>query len=192
MAKKRKYNDTSSFGKDYEISSDKENIIFGMYFNNELTPELLDKISKYKKVSFGHFFDQDINCLSKFDNIKELRLDAHFNHEITRWPKNLEILKFDAWDYFSDGYCLYNYELKNLPPIKEIMLGTHFNKSIDNLPDSIEKIFFVRSSHFELKINKLPKNLKKLHLGRHHKINDIFPDKSIIPKDIEWINDWCD
>ena len=190
MNKKRKYNDTNSFGEDYEFSSDEEYIIFDMFFNKALTPELLDKISKCTKVVFEHFFDQDINCLSKFDNIKELRLDAHFNHKITRWPKNLEILKFDAWDYLSDGYCLYDYELKNLPPIKEIMLGTHFNKSIDNLPDSIEKIFFVRSSHFELKINKLPKNLKKLHLGRHHKINDIFSDKSIIPKDIEWINSW--
>ena len=90
-----------------------------------------------------------------------MKLDAKFNTPVTKWPSQLKTLKFEAWDYLADGFCIFNHKLQNLPnELKELMLGTFYNQDINDLPDSIEKLYFARSTHYTQPIYKLPKNLK--------------------------------
>ena len=44
---------------------------------------------------------------------------------------------------------------------------------IANLPDSIETLYIERSSHLDHPINKLPNNLKRIHLGRYGRYNKL-------------------
>ena len=43
------------------------------------------------------------------DNIEILVLSSEFNNPVLKWPNNLKILKFDACDYFFNGYCKFNH-----------------------------------------------------------------------------------
>ena len=64
---------------------------------------------------------------------------------------------------------------------KKEELNKDINHNIDDLPDSIEKLYFTRSTHFNHPINKLPKNLKYINLGRFtiRSFNNIIPNRNI-------------
>ena len=77
-----------------------------------------------------------VSSIDKFpDSIKKLNLGYAFNKQISKYPKNLEVLMFER----------------------------SFNQPINNLPDSIK--FLQLSENFNLQINKFPKNLKFLVLN---------------------------
>ena len=163
-----------------DVLDNKHRIIFNDDFNEFLDTNLLNILQNYQIVIFGMNFNQNIDCLP--DNIEKLVLSVEFNNPVIKWPNNLKVLKFDAWDYFSNGYCKFNHKLVNLPNIKELMIGTFYNHDIDDLPDSIEKLYFTRSTHFNHPINKLPKNLKYINLGRFtvRSRNKIIPNKELL------------
>ena len=163
-----------------EQVDNKHKIIFNNDYNEPLDIHILNILKNYEIVIFGMNFNQNIDNLP--NNIEILVLDAEFNNPVLKWPNNLKVLKFDACDYSFNGYCKFNHKLINLPNIKELMIGTFYNHNIDNLPDSIEKLYFTRSTHFNQPINKLPKNLKYINLGRFtiRSFKDIIPNKDIL------------
>lgn len=76
-------------------------------------------------------------------------------------------------EYYLQNFIEYNEEcgdwfdfIKTLQysDIKWIKFGENFNNSIDDLPDDIEYIYFDDASSFKQKVNKYPKNLKKITL----------------------------
>ena len=170
-----------------DILNNKNKIIFNDNFNEPLDNYLLNILQNYQIVIFGMNFNQNIDYLP--DNIEILVLSSEFNKPVLKWPSNLKVLKFDACDYFFNGYCKFNHKLVNLPNIKELMIGTFYNHNIDDLPDSIEKLYFTRSTHFNHPINKLPKNLKYINLGRFtiRSFNNIIPNKELL-KNIKFID----
>lgn len=76
--------------------------------------------------------------------------------------------EFDDW---------FDFIHKTLPQsnIKWIKLGEGFNNSIDDLPDDIEYIYFNDATNFNQKINKFPKNLKKITLWGFNPIINQLP-----------------
>ena len=169
------------------ILDNQKKIVFNDDFNEPLDNYLLNILKNYQIVVFGMNFNQNIDNLP--DNIEILVLSSEFNKPVLKWPYNLKVLKFDACDYLLNGYCKYNHKLVNLPNIKELMIGTFYNHNIDDLPDSIEKLYFTRSTHFNHPINKLPKNLKYINLGRFtiRSFNNIIPNKELL-KNIKFID----
>ena len=76
--------------------------------------------------------------------------------------------EFDDW---------FDFIYKTLPQsnIKWVKFGADFNNSIDDLPDDIEYIYFNDATNFNQKINKFPKNLKKITLWGFSPITNQLP-----------------
>jgi len=84
------------------------------------------------------------------------------------------LLDYSQFLSYSDEHCgeecnkvcggWFNFIHKILPQskLKWVKFGKSFNNSIDDLPDDIEYIYFDDATSFNQKINKFPKNLKKL------------------------------
>jgi hypothetical protein len=99
--------------------------------------------------------------------------------------KEMEL--FDP-DYIAINYrqfLCYNEEFDNwfnfihitLPQsnIKWVKFGVDFNNSLDDLPDDIEYIYFDDATNFNQKVNKFPKNLKKITLWGFNPIINQLP-----------------
>ena len=59
-------------------------VIFDDYFNQELTPEILKFLSKYKRVKFGWYFDQPLDNLSQF--LTHLTFGYEFDQPVNYLP----------------------------------------------------------------------------------------------------------
>ena len=99
--------------------------------------------------------------------------------------KEMEL--FDSDNILSDNsqFLCYNEEFDNwfnfihitLPQsnIKWVKFGVDFNNSLDDLPDDIEYIYFDDATNFNQKVNKFPKNLKKITLWGFNPIINQLP-----------------
>ncbi len=103
-------------------------------------------------------FNHPINNLPL--NLQELFLSGEFNQSIDFLPINLKTL------YINSSF---NHTIDNLPiGLHKIFFSNYsnFNNRIDNLPDTIEEI--VLPDKYDIMINKLPRNLKKIKINKNY------------------------
>ena len=94
----------------YKIEGD--TVIFDDKFNDVLTEDILNEISKYPKIEFGWNFNQRIDNL--YQGLESLKLNGLFNQPIDNLPQGL----------------------------KKLNISGYFNQPIDFLPSSLEKLIF--------------------------------------------------
>lgn len=135
---------------DYSILKDVESIHLPIYFNQPL-PRLPNHI---KSISFGHYFNQNINDLFDFEN------------------SLIEEISFGSGDYSSS---LFDIDVEKFPPqLKRLYLYSNSSRIL-NLPDNLEILSITKE--YENAFEKFPSNLKKVEFNREIKthINNL-PD----------------
>jgi len=149
-----------------------------------------------KSIELSDKFNQSIDFLPNGLTNLQFSKNSVFNMLITRWPNELEILRF------GDNF---NTPLYSLPPNLKILefgnnfnqpinpliypkklftisFGNAFNQYIDDLPDSVENIKL--GSDFNQEIFYLPRNLKYIEFGSNFNKKNIF---NIFPQSIKKI-----
>lgn len=186
----------------FNLKNDK-NIIFNDNFNEDLfngsplIPHGIERLTFGKNfnkplgyIGFGSYlplsvksielsdkFNQSIDFLPNGLTNLQFSKNSVFNMLITRWPYELEILRFG--DKFNSPLYSLPPNLKILEfgnnfnqPINSLIyprklftisFGNAFNQYIDDLPDSVENIKL--GSDFNQEISYLPRNLKYIEFG---------------------------
>ena len=138
-------------------------IIFNNNFNQELTPEILEFLSKHKRVQFGKRFNQSIDNLPNSITHIKFVWDSSFNHPLDNLPISLKSLVFNGWSKF-------NYPLDNLPDFLEhLETGSRFNHLIDNLPRSLITIKF--GTCFNQSVNNIPRTVKNIFIEQRSRFS---------------------
>lgn len=138
-------------------------IVFGKYFNSSIKLNCLP--SKLKYLVFGECFNKVLSQNVLPTTLISLIFGKYFNQilDIMILPESLLYLKFGE---------KFNKDLKqNILPNSLITLEfdkySNFNKKIKKniLPNSIIKMIFGKIYNHELKLGRLPNNLKYLEVG---------------------------
>ena len=116
-------------------------VVFNERFNQKLTPDIIEFLSKYQKIKFGDYFNQLVDNLP--NSLTHLKFGWNFDQSVNNLPNSLTHLKFGK-DF--------NQAVDNLPEsLIHLKLGEMFNQPVDNLPNSIIKLTLVTSSRkFEI------------------------------------------
>ena len=86
------------------IEKDEEEwVVFNPDFNQELTPEVINFLSKHQRVEFGEKFNQSVDNLP--ESITHLKFGKFFNQEVKNLPDSLINLEFGT--YFNQPICYY-------------------------------------------------------------------------------------
>ena len=67
-------------------------IIFNNEFNSTLTPEIIDLLSKYKRVKFGNRFNQPVDNLP--DSLEWIMFSVDFNQSVDKLPNSLKSISW--------------------------------------------------------------------------------------------------
>ena len=96
-------------------------VVFNEMFNEELTPDIIQFLSKYKRVKFGEKFNQPVDIPDKDSpdgkssilpqSLTHLEFGGKFNKPINMFPSSLKELKISK---------KYQYPLQNNIVIKKI------------------------------------------------------------------------
>ena len=140
-------------------------VIFEDYFNEELTPEIINFLSNYQRVKFGWYFNQPIHEDSSTGkssilpkSILYLELCFHFNQSVDNLPSCLTHLKFGN---------SFNQPVDNLPnSLTYLEFGNYFNQPVYNLPELLTVLVF--GNNFNQPINKFPNSLKKIEIPKNY------------------------
>ena len=133
--------------------------------------------TKLTHLVFGEEFNQSVNYLPP--SLTHLFFGYSFNKSVDALPNKLLFISFGNQ---------FNKTIDNLPHgITEIEFGYNFSQSIDKLSYKVETIIFKRKEFaknnlndtdkiklYNIKINKLPSNLKKIYLPNYYDFNDIY------------------
>ena len=177
----------------------KEWVVFETQFNDELTPDIIQFLSKHNKIRFpwDSYFNKSVNNLP--NSITHLYFGSWFNQPVNRFPDSLLDLEFglhfnqlvdnlpNSLTHLEFGYG-FNQPINFLPDsLKYLKLGSNFNQSLENLPASLIRIEF--GDMYDKPITDLPNNIREIKIGRYmdEKILKKFPlslQKLIVPGDI--------
>jgi hypothetical protein len=148
-------------------------LTFGNEFNQQVEGKL-SKLTQLEELAFGDKFNRSImQTLVQLNKLKYLELGCNFNQPI-ELPPNIKILKLN---------CNNIHLVENLSnSIEELNFGYDFNLELNNLPSSIKIIRFDKSSHYNEKLNCLPKSLEILELSTNYslELSNISPNCKII------------
>jgi hypothetical protein len=136
------------------LPCDLKYLLFGRKFN-----ELVDNLPcNLMYLRFSYYFNCTVDNLSC--NLIYLEFGNDFNKSVDNLPSNLKYLNFGN---------NFNESVDNLPcSLTHLEFNKDFDKSIDNLPDSIKFIYFNYYGIFNEKINKFPKNIKKVVYPKYY------------------------
>lgn len=147
----------------YTVNED--TIIFNHEFNDELTPNLIETISKYNKLDFNvpyrsnnnsgePQFNKSIDHIK--NGLKKIHLKGNFNHPVNKLPESLESLELELLHF--------EYNLNSLPKGLRTLSFNGINIRIDNLPNKLASLDV--GFNFSCNIDILPGTITFLHLRR--------------------------
>jgi hypothetical protein len=93
------------------------------------------------------------------DDIEEKEMELFDSDNISN-----DYSQFCCYDEEFDDWFDFIHKILPQSKLKWVKFGEDFNNSIDDLPDDIEYIYFDDATSFNQKINKFPKNLKKIKI----------------------------
>ena len=127
-------------------------VVFDDDFNDVLTEDILNEISKYPKIEFGWYFNQRIDNL--YQGLETLKLNGFFNRPINNLPQGLNELLL-GWNF--------NQPLDFLPQgLKELtIINPNYSHDLLNLPQGLKKIKI--SQNYKGQIVQLP-NCEKIEI----------------------------
>jgi hypothetical protein len=145
---------------------DVEWVVFNEFFNSKITKEILQFLSKYKRIKFGsncnQQFDTSIDYLDPYkspvlpNSITDIEFGANFNQPISKklLPKSLKTLILGK---------NFDQVIHSLPStLTYLEFYGYFNRPIDNLPNSLTYLEF--GEDFNQPVDNFPRSLNVLHL----------------------------
>ena len=142
-----------------------DNIFFGLDKSFDFS-----KYTHITHLTFGYYFNQQIDNDKLPPNITHLTFGWHFNQPIDNLPQSITYLSF--------GFN-FNQPVNKLPlNITHLFFGEYFDHPVDNLPQSITHLTF--GDCFNQNIDNLPQNITHLTLGHNfNKTIDNLPNTLI-------------
>ena len=111
-------------------------VVFNSNFNQELTPDIIEFLSKYQRVEFGEKFDKSVTYQTESSQNRK---------SPTLLPNSLTHLEYGTY---------FNQPVDNLPnSVEQLIFGYYFDQPLKSLLSSLKKLIIHEDYEYELPSN---------------------------------------